>query len=137
MAKTQLEVLNEKIAAIETKLTTCSGEECKLLAQVLEQLKSQDARITSLSESLPKTMKETIDGGFAPYDTRWKELTEKVNPATPPIPETAYFTCPEKGCDGILDYALDECPKCGAPVDWPSTLEPMIEEATKRRASKE
>jgi hypothetical protein len=134
MPKTALDLLDEKISALEEKLTTCNGEECKRLDSVLEALKEQAEvqaaaaeRIEKLEASLAAKTKEAVDGRLEPFAAKFGELSGAYdnlskNVSKPAIPADAYFTCAD--CGSPLLVTKDTCPndQCKAPVDWDATL---------------
>ena len=136
MPQTELETIRKKIADLDIRLTTCSGEECKLINEQMKTLK------TALDASIAEQVKAALDSRFDPLVAKLTDLDAAVTkgfatknpPAAPPapvIPDNAYFTCPEENekaevCGAVLDLTKDVCPKCGAKVAWGDTFSAVL-----------
>jgi hypothetical protein len=145
MPKTALEQLDDKITALETKLGTCTNDECQRLDKVLAALKDQQVALTTSAEridkleaSLAAKTKEAVDGRLEPFAAKFGELSgayENLSKVVskPAIPADAYFTCSDCGSPLLVTKNTCQNEKCNAPVDWDSTLA----EVANQRAAEE
>ncbi len=125
--------LSKQIDDLRVQLTTCTGDECKLLDSAIKALEAQKLQMETLPATVAAEVRKALDSGLAVTDGRLKGLEDRF---TKHVPETAYFICDKCGTPWEMDKDVCPNPECASDIDWEDTLNGVIDDARTRRAKK-
>lgn len=135
----KLDTLNSKIEELKKEQTTCYGDECNRIDNLLKLVEQQRDVVSNMVNNLKSIVNESVsavvDDKIAVIETRTNEIkaslagmSEKPVPTnnteqdedTQLLDENCYIECPT--CGQPLDLTKKSCKHCGTVVDWDSTL---------------